>query len=155
MYQRTSVASVLAKKKNFIYHWVITFNDMSERGSMERGLWIGAGTIFLAIGAIGVAVPLLPTTPFLLLAAFCYARGSKRLYNWLLEHRYLGIYLRAYERGEGVGNSAKALSLLLLWGTMMATIVFLVDNVVVMLVIVAIGLGVSVHIITIKAHPAS
>ena len=122
---------------------------------MERGLWVAAGTILLAIGAIAVVIPLLPTTPFLLLAAFCYARGSKRLYNWLLEHRYLGIYLRAYERGEGVGNSVKAFSLLLLWATMLATIVFLVDNVVVMLVIVAIGVGVSAHIISIKAHPVS
>jgi len=128
---------------------------MAERGPMERGLWVAAGTILLAIGAIAVVIPLLPTTPFLLLAAFCYARGSKRLYNWLLEHRYLGIYLRAYERGEGVENSTKALSLLLLWGTMIATIVLFVDNVVVMLVIVAIGLAVSAHIITIKAHPAS
>ena len=122
---------------------------------MERGLWVAAGTILLAIGAIAVVIPLLPTTPFLLLAAFCYARGSKRLYNWLLEHRYLGIYLRAYERGEGVSNSAKVLSLLLLWGMMMATIILLVDNVVVMVVIVAIGLGVSAHIVTLKSRPAS
>jgi len=128
---------------------------MSERGPLERVLWIGLGTTFVAIGAIGVAVPLLPTTPFLLLAAFCYARGSKRLHSWLLGHRYLGVYLRAYERGEGVSKSAKAISLLLLWGTMMLTIVIFVDNVLVMLVIVAIGLGVSAHIITIKARSAS
>ena len=118
-------------------------------------MWIGAGTILLAIGAIGVAVPLLPTTPFLLLAAFCYARGSKRLHSWLIEHRYLGVYLRAYERGEGVSNSAKVLSLLLLWGMMMASIILLVDNVVVIVVIVAIGLGVSAHIVTLKSSPAS
>ena len=113
------------------------------------------GTTFVAIGAMGVAVPLLPTTPFLLLAAFCYARGSKRLHSWLLGHRYLGVYLRAYERGEGVSKRSKAISLLLLWGAMMVTMIIFVDNVLVMVVIVAIGLGVSAHIITIKARSAS
>ena len=145
----------MAKKKKLIYHRVLTFSEMSERGPLERGLWIGLGTTFVAIGAMGVAVPLLPTTPFLLLAAFCYARGSKRLHSWLLGHRYLGVYLRAYERGEGVSKSAKAISLLLLWGAMIVTMIYLVDNVVVMVVIVAIGLGVSAHIITIKARSAS
>ncbi len=122
---------------------------------MERGLWIGLGTTFVAIGAIGVVVPLLPTTPFLLLGAFCYARGSKRLHRWLLEHRYLGIYLRAYERGEGVSRGAIAFSLLFLWGAMIMTMFFFSGNLLVTLIVIAVGAGVTIHIISLKKPVAS
>jgi hypothetical protein len=128
---------------------------MPERGRLERGLWVGLGTTFVAIGAIGIAIPLLPTTPFLILAAFCYARGSKRLHKWLLEHRYLGVYLRAYERGEGVGRSAKIASLLLLWGAMAVSMLLFFGNQLVMVLILAVGAGVSLHIIMIRGRPAS
>ncbi len=110
------------------------------------------GTTFVAVGAIGVAVPLLPTTPFLILAAYCYARGSKRLHGWLLEHKYLGVYLRAYERGEGVSHHIKALSLLLLWATMAVTIIFFIDEMLVKIIIIAIGLAVSAHILYLKGR---
>ena len=61
---------------------------------MLNKLLIVVGTLSLVLGIVGVFVPLLPTTPFLLLAAACYARGSERLYRWLVGHRYLGQYIR-------------------------------------------------------------
>ena len=67
-----------------------------------RFLLIIAGTIFLVFGIIGIFLPILPTTPFLLLAAACYARSSKRFYNWLMNNKWFGNYIKNYNEGRGV-----------------------------------------------------
>ena len=66
--------------------------DDKKSSKLIRPILIILGTIFLAIGIIGILIPLLPTTPFLLLAAACYARGSNRFYNWLLCNKFFGNY---------------------------------------------------------------
>ncbi len=86
-----------------------------------RGAWryllIAVGSVALAMGVIGVFVPMWPTTPFLLLAAACYIRSSERLYRWLLEHRYLGTYVRDFVSGKGIPRRAKTVSLSVMWVT--------------------------------------
>jgi uncharacterized membrane protein YbaN (DUF454 family) len=72
------------------------------------------GTLALALGIVGIFVPLLPTTPFLLAAAACYARSSRRLHGWLLAHRHFGPSIRAFEEGA-LPPRAKALALASLW----------------------------------------
>lgn len=64
-------------------------------------IYIGAGFVAVALGLAGIPLPLLPTTPFLLLAAFCFARGSKRWHDWLLAHRIFGPYIAAFREGRG------------------------------------------------------
>jgi uncharacterized membrane protein YbaN (DUF454 family) len=76
---------------------------------------IGCLAVLLAI--LGVFLPLLPTTPFLLLASACFARGSDRLHNWLLSHGTLGTYLRNFEEGRGIPARAKVLALLMMWSS--------------------------------------
>ena len=61
-----------------------------------------AGWISVALGIIGIPTPLLPTTPFLLLAAFCFARGSQRWHDWLIQHRVLGAYITAFRDQKGL-----------------------------------------------------
>jgi uncharacterized membrane protein YbaN (DUF454 family) len=73
-----------------------------------------AGTIALGIGVIGIIVPVLPTTPFLLLAAICYMRGSHRLYNALLCNRFIGSYVRNYLEGRGMSRKMKMWTLSML-----------------------------------------
>jgi len=73
---------------------------MYKRPTRARGLLLKiAGTVFLILGGVGVVLPLLPTTPFLLLAAVCYARSSERLYRWLLYNRWFGSYIRNWHEG--------------------------------------------------------
>ena len=72
-----------------------------------KTLYIVIGTISLALGILGIFLPLLPTTPFLLLTAALYFKGSFRLYNWLLNHRYFGPYIRNYRENKAIPLRAK------------------------------------------------
>ena len=84
-------------------------------GRLVRAAFVAAGIAALALGVIGIFVPLLPTTPFLLLASACFLRGSERMHRWLLSHGRLGAYIRAFEEGRGIPRRAKIVALGLLW----------------------------------------
>ena len=73
------------------------------------------GTLLIGIGIAGIFLPVLPTTPFLLLAAACYLRGSGRLHAWLTEHRLLGRYIRYYRDGQGIPLHAEIVMVAVLW----------------------------------------
>lgn len=111
-----------------------------------RLLLIAAGTICLVIGAIGMVVPLLPTTPFLLLATACYCRSSSRLYNWLLNNRWFGTYIKNYREGKGIPLKTKIVALTVLWSGILYSIFFIVNTFIVQLVLLVIAIAVSLHI---------
>lgn len=73
------------------------------------------GGLSVALGVVGIFLPLLPTTPFLLLAAACFMRSSKRFYLWLVEHPQLGPWIRDYLAGEGIPRRAKIYAIGLMW----------------------------------------
>ena len=77
------------------------------------------GCVSLALGIAGIFLPLLPTTPFLLLAAALWVRSSPRLYAWLLRHPRLGEYVRNFRENRAIPLRAKVVSLTLMWGTML------------------------------------
>jgi uncharacterized membrane protein YbaN (DUF454 family) len=120
---------------------------MSEK--LKRQLLLAAGTLSLAVGLVGIAVPVLPTTPFLLLAAGCYFRSSQRFYNWLMNSRFLGNYIRNYIEGKGIPLKVKFFIIILLWATISLSI-WLVANTVVTVVLLAVAIGVTLHIIFIR-----
>jgi hypothetical protein len=113
---------------------------------------VAAGVLFVGLGLVGVFVPVLPTTPFLLLAAACFARSSDRLHRWLLENRVFGEYLRRYRNGEGIPLASKVTTLVLLWATLGLSALVAVPPRLwwVRLVLLAVGLGVTTHILRIK-----
>jgi uncharacterized membrane protein YbaN (DUF454 family) len=125
---------------------------MSEK--LKRQLLIIAGTLSLAIGIIGIFVPLLPTTPFLLLAAGCYLRSSQRFYNWLMGNRWLGAYIRNYFEGRGIPVKVKIFIIALLWVTIGISI-WLVAKPLVTVILLIVAIGVTLHIIFIKARQKS
>ena len=114
-----------------------------------EGLLVVAGTVFLAIGVIGIVIPLLPTTPFLLLAVACYLRGSKRMYDWLLSNRWLGEYIRDYREGRGIPLRIKVLTLCLLWVTIGYSAIYIVSIGWARVALLAIAIGVTYHILKI------
>jgi len=95
---------------------------------------------------VGVFVPILPTTPFLLLAAACYMRSSERFYQWLISNRLFGAYVRNYIEGRGMPIKIKIFTILLLWLTIGLTIAFGVQDTIIRIVLVCIAIGVTVHI---------
>ena len=82
---------------------------------MTKYLFIGLGSFFLGVGIVGVVVSGLPTTPFLLLSAACYVRGSSRLYHWLLNHRVFGRFIRAYRENRTIPLRMKVVILAIMW----------------------------------------
>ena len=117
---------------------------------LKRRLLIAAGTISTAIGIVGIFVPILPTTPFLLLAAACYLRSSQKLYDRLLNNRFIGAYVRNYVQGRGMPLKIKIITILLLWITITCSIIFAVQGLIIRAILLIIAIGVSVHILLIK-----
>ena len=88
----------------------------SQRPVWQRGLWLAAGALALAAGVVGIVVPLLPTTPFVILAAFCFTRGSERWEHWLLSHRRFGPMLHSWRARRVIPLRAKVLAWVMMAG---------------------------------------
>ena len=124
------------KTSNHFFKWVL----------------IIAGTIFLGLGIIGIFLPILPTTPFLLLAAACYARSSQRFYNWLMNNKLFGNYIKNYHEGMGIPLKFKIFTISLLWVTILTSSYFIINNFWIEIVLIMIAIGVTIHIISIKTY---
>jgi len=94
----------------------------------RRWILITLGSLFVGLGALGVVLPLVPTTPFLLLAAACYARSSERLHQWLLRNPTFGPMIRGWEDHRCIPRPAKRVALLAMAGVGGASLVFAVDS---------------------------
>jgi len=122
---------------------------MCERPCRIVGMLLKiAGTVFLILGGVGIVLPLLPTTPFLLLAAVCYARSSERWYNWLLHNRWFGSYVRNWREGKGIPMRTKILSVVFLTITIGYSAAFVVPFVIGKIVLIVIAVCVSVHVLS-------
>jgi len=117
-----------------------------------RAILITSGTIFLGLGLVGIFIPILPTTPFLLLAAACYARSSQRFYNWLMNNRWFGSYIKNYRDGRGIPLKFKILTISLLWLTIITSIYFVINNFLIEIILIIIAIGVTIHVLTIKTY---
>ncbi len=116
----------------------------------RRTLLIVAGTVCVILGTVGIFVPLLPTTPFLLLAAACYTRSSDRLSCWLLQHRWFGRYIRNYREHRAITIGTKVLSISLLWITIGYTALAVIQHWALRAGLCAIAIGVTIHLLSLK-----
>jgi uncharacterized membrane protein YbaN (DUF454 family) len=115
-----------------------------------KGILIILGTVSLVLGIIGIFVPLLPTTPFLLLSAAAYCKSSERLYNWLLNHKYLGPYICNFRENKAIPLRVKILSVMLMWGTIGYCILCMDLPVWVRIILGCTAIGVTWHILSFK-----
>jgi len=118
----------------------------SPLGPGLRALLIAVGTFSVICGIIGIVLPLVPTTPFLLLAAACYARSSERCYQWLLNHRWFGEYIYNYRSGNGIPLKAKVMMIAFIWLTIGTTAGFAIDIAWVQILLVCIATGVTAQL---------
>lgn len=116
---------------------------------MKRIIFIIIGTVSLILGAIGMFIPLLPTTPFLLLSCWMYLRSSKRLYTWVINHRVFGFYINSYIKYRAVEKKYKITAILLLWVTILISM-RIVDSNWVRILLLVIAVGVTTHIALLK-----
>ena len=121
--------------------------------AVKKALLFAAGTVSLVLGAIGVVVPgVWPTVPFLLLAAACYCRSSERLYNWLMNNKWFGEYIRNYREGKGIPLKTKILALTFLWVTISISALFFVQILIVQVVLLVVAIAVSIHILRLPTY---
>jgi hypothetical protein len=117
---------------------------------MIKGLYIGIGTFSLGIGIIGIVLPLLPTTPFLLLSAACYAKGSKRIYQWFINIKWIGNAIKNYHEGKGLSIKGKIISIIFLWMTILVSMSLMSPTILLQFLLIIIALSVTSHIIMLK-----
>jgi len=110
------------------------------------------GSLCVVLGVIGIIVPILPTTPFLLLAAYFFAKSSQRFLDWLLTNRLFGCYIDNYRSGRGIPLLQKVLTITSLWLTIGVSALFFVQSWWVRGLLLVIALGVSLHLVRVKTY---
>lgn len=129
---------------------------MSERAPeanrLLRPLLVAAGTVCVGLGLLGIFLPLLPTTPFLLLAAACYARSSPRMLHWLHHNRWFGAYIRNWREGRGIPVREKTVAIALIWVTIGVTVIWFVPLLWVRALLVVIAAAVTAHLLLLPTY---
>jgi uncharacterized membrane protein YbaN (DUF454 family)/shikimate kinase len=118
--------------------------------NLLRIIFLIAGTVSVGLGIVGIFLPLLPTTPFLLLAAVCYARSSQRFYDWLMTNRWFGNYIKNYRERRGITLKIKILAISTLWVTIMISAFWMIKILFVRIILLIIAGAVSWHILSFK-----
>lgn len=123
-------------------------NKKGYRSRFARRCYDTLGFTTLALGVVGVFVPLLPTTPFLLVALFAFSKSRPNMSAKILRNRYLSPYVTSYVSGDGLSVAQKVRILSLMWLVMLVSAIFATDNLWVRLALLFIGLCVTIHIVT-------
>lgn len=116
---------------------------------IKKVLYIILGSLCLVLGSVGIFLPILPTTPFLLLSAYFYVRSSEKLYNWLINHKIFGRYIYNYVTYKAVPKKAKLTAILMIIITVPIAVV-LIDNIYTYIIIPIIALIVCIYILKLK-----
>ncbi len=109
-----------------------------------------SGLLLVAIGIIGIFLPLLPTTIFLILASICFLKSSPKANEWLRNHKILGGYIDNYQNKTGLTRNAKIANIITLWISISLSAFFLTDVLYIRIILLAIAIGVTIHLVMIK-----
>jgi uncharacterized membrane protein YbaN (DUF454 family) len=109
-----------------------------------------SGFLLVAIGVIGIFLPLLPTTIFLILASICFLKSSPKANEWLRNHKILGGYIDNYQNKTGLTRNAKIANITTLWISISLSALFLTDEFYIRIILLAIAIGVTIHLVMIK-----
>jgi hypothetical protein len=113
---------------------------------IKKYLLILTGLTALTLGIIGIFVPLLPTTPFLLLSAGCFLKSSKPLYGWLIQNKYFGRYIRNYLKYRAVSKTSKIFTIVILWIVILISFIFYTELLWLRIILVVVAIGVTIHL---------
>lgn len=118
-------------------------------GQIKKIIFIVLGMFFVIMGVIGIFLPILPTTPFLLLAAFFFLRSSEKLYKYLIGHKVLGSYIYSYTKYKAITKSTKIKAITIMW-IGLAISSFFIPYLWVKILVGIIGIGVTIHLLRLK-----
>ena len=111
-----------------------------EPNGIKRVLWLLLGLTFVGVGMIGIVIPGLPTTIFMILSVGCFYRSSQRLYDWVINHKYFGEHVKNYIEGKGMPRKAKLNSFIFIWVFVIFAVLFgIPDNMVIFKIITIIA----------------
>ena len=140
------------REEGCCYDHVHVTDESTIQNRARRWAFTVLGCLFVGLGVIGVVVPVLPTTPFILLAAACFARGSRRLHAWLLGTRLFGPMIRAWQETRSIPIRAKITAISLIVLLMGTTMIFFVAHPALRLSLAAIGFGVIVYLLRVPTR---
>lgn len=117
---------------------------------LKKVFYISAGSISLTLGAVGIFLPVLPTTPFLLLSSYCFLRSSKKMHHWLTHHKVFGNYISNYIEHQAIKKSDRTKALIFLWLSLIFAMTVSM-NLHLTLFLILIGSGVTIHLFMLKS----
>lgn len=130
-------------------------NDNSQKIIIElpkiyKYIYIISGILLVIIGIIGIFLPVLPTTIFLILASACFVKSSPKANDWLRNHKILGQYIKNYQDKTGLTFKSKIFNLVFLWIMILASAFLLTNSLPIKILLIAIAIGVTIHLLLIK-----
>ncbi len=119
---------------------------------LYRYFYLISGFLLVAIGVIGIFLPVLPTTIFLILASACFVKSSPKANEWLRNHRILGMYVKNYQDKSGLTVRAKIFNIAFLWIMILLSAFYLTDEFYIKIILLLIASGVTIHLLMIKTR---
>jgi uncharacterized membrane protein YbaN (DUF454 family) len=132
------------------------YKDTNQKKIVDRNLlgkrvfFLVSGFVSLGLAILGIFLPVLPTTPFLLLSAYCFSRSSKKWHQWLLKHKHFGKIIRDYNERRGVSLRIKIFAISFLWITILFSVVVVVEPIVLDFLLITIATFVTIHILKLQ-----
>ena len=127
-----------------------TITKSVKMPGIYRYLYFISGVLLVAIGVIGIFLPILPTTIFLILASACFIKSSPKANEWLRNHKMLGMYIKNYQDGSGLTVNSKIFNITFLWIMISASALFFTELWYLRILLLAIAFGVTIHLLMIK-----
>jgi uncharacterized membrane protein YbaN (DUF454 family) len=124
--------------------------NSAEYPTFYRYLYLISGFLLVVIGVIGIFLPILPTTIFLILASACFVKSSPQANEWLRNHKILGTYIKNYQDKSGLTIKAKVFNVALLWIMILSSAYFFTEELFIKLLLLAIAIGVTIHLLMVK-----
>ena len=121
---------------------------MNVLGKSRKIIYLSLGSILLALGTLGIFLPLLPTTPFYLLTAWLYMRGSEKMYNKVMSNKYFGTIIHNFREEKAIPLKTKIIIVSMLWGTILLSAFLAVSVWWVRLLLFAVAIGVTIHVLS-------
>lgn len=123
-----------------------------EMPKLYRYFYLISGVLLVAIGVIGIFLPVLPTTIFLILASACFVKSSPRANEWLRNHKVLGMYIKNYQDKTGLTIKAKIFNITFLWLMILLSAFYFTNEFYIKVILILIALGVTIHLLMIKTR---